>query len=586
MPISLKPFYSIFSDTNKVKEGEQNEEQSTLVPELELSMKPQDLLDLATIWRDEWNKYKGDIDKKQDENERYWKGQHFTNAEMETGRAMTDNLIFEAMETALPIATKKNPEPVVSSSNVELAKNVKKFLVKKADDDCLKMQIKMMARYHQLDLLGVGKFSWNMQTDSSQFDVFRVKKRLILDPDGYLDAKGRYRGQYIGEYKKQRVSDLIVRFKEKAEYFQKKYEGKLGTKARYIEWWTPEYVFYTDVDLKEVFGKSKNPHWNYDHEETKTVTDEYGEETEEITSITGNNHFEAPEMPYIFLGIYTLGDQPFDATSLIGQNLANQDMINKRNKQIDKNIDRMNGGRVISGENSGLTKEEAALATKALDKGGAVFIPNGTPTDAVANLPGTPLPSDVFRNLEDKRETLRNIFGVRGSSPSGTVAEQTATGKQIVRSQDDDRIGGGISEYLEQIADKYFNWQVQMMYVYYDEEKIVNIVGKDDQVEGVSIKNTDFDATITISVKEGSMIPHDDVAEAQTVADLGKSGLIDPITMFDKLGFPNPKELAKKLWLWKNAPEMLFEDDPVIKGIIEQKAAAEAAAVGAIPPKQ
>ena len=47
MAISLKPFFSIFSDTNKVKEGEQGGDQSTLSPELELSMTTDELLELA-----------------------------------------------------------------------------------------------------------------------------------------------------------------------------------------------------------------------------------------------------------------------------------------------------------------------------------------------------------------------------------------------------------------------------------------------------------------------------------------------------------------------------------------------------------
>lgn len=77
---------------------------------------------------------------------------------------------------------------------------------------------------------------------------------------------------------------------------------------------------------------------------------------------------------------------------------------------------------------------------------------------------------EIFQQHSDARESLRNTFGVRGSSPSGTVNEQTATGKQIVRQQDSDR-ASGISEYLEQFADAIYNHWVQLMYVYYEEEK-------------------------------------------------------------------------------------------------------------------
>ena len=55
--------------------------------------------------------------------------------------------------------------------------------------------------------------------------------------------------------------------------------------------------------------------------------------------------------------IFNLGTQPVDDTSLIGQNLSNQDLVNKRLRQMDKNIDDMNGGVIVSLERSGMTKE-------------------------------------------------------------------------------------------------------------------------------------------------------------------------------------------------------------------------------------
>jgi hypothetical protein len=52
--------------------------------------------------------------------------------------------------------------------------------------------------------------------------------------------------------------------------------------------------------------------------------------------IKGINHFASPRKPFILLSIYNLGAQPVDVTSNITQNLANQDLINKRIKQIDR----------------------------------------------------------------------------------------------------------------------------------------------------------------------------------------------------------------------------------------------------------
>ena len=72
-----------------------------------------------------------------------------------------------------------------------------------------------------------------------------------------------------------------------------------------------------------------------------------------------------------------------DSTGLIQQNLSNQDLINKRNKQIDKNADSMNGGMVVSLARSGLTQAQAKGVTTALRRGGTVVIPDGVPREAI-----------------------------------------------------------------------------------------------------------------------------------------------------------------------------------------------------------
>lgn len=587
----LQPYTSLSADVNKAKITSEEESPKELALELQLSMTDDQLLEKAKAWKAAWDTYYPLIQAQQEKNRRYWKGEHFTTAEMETGHAMVDNLIFEALETFIPQANKKNPDPTVYGPQEAqlVAKSVQDYLASEADRERLMLRLQRVTRYWAIYLIGVGKMSWDARANDSRIDII---KDVMLDPDGYVNDDMEFTGEWSAHKMKNKVSELIEKFPKKKAYFDIKYAGKTGTKCKYIEWWTDDFVFWTNAEMTEVFDKAKNPHWNYDLEETTTTThiDDFGKSvTEDVVSkISGANHFEYKKKPFIFLSVFNLGDQPHDETSLIGQNIANQDLINKRNKQIDKNIDKMNAGLVISGENSGLSKEEAALASKAIDRGGAIFIPAGTPNDAIARINGQSLPSDVFAQRNDMRDELRNIFGVRGSSPSGTINEQTATGKAIVREQDTDRTGGGISKYLEQFADQYFNWKVQMMYVYYDEMHSASIIGDERTQKIVEVMNTDVQPyKLSVSVKPGSLIPKDEVSESQTASELSIAGLLDPITLYDKLGFANPRETAKKLWMWKNAPDKLFADDPEIQAIIaEQAQAAQLAAAnaGGLPP--
>ena len=179
---------------------------------------------------------------------------------------------------------------------------------------------------------------------------------------------------------------------------------------------------------------------------------------------------------------------------------------------------------------------------------------------AVDIVEGSAIPSFVYESLLDYRNELRNIFGTRGSTPQGTIGEQTVRGKMIVKGQDDSRIGGGVSTYLEQFADRIFNWMVQMMVVYYDEPHTAMVVGVERAKEFVEISKADFVADLTIGVKEGSMIPRDPLTQRNEAIDLWAAGALDPITFFDRLEFPNPREAAKNLFLWKSDPIMLFPD--------------------------
>lgn len=572
MSTNIEGVLSLQDDVNKWKDSDKKETIEGVLnkaPELKLEMSDEELLKLSKKWKESWNKYYIEIKQKQEENEKYWLGQHYNKVlYKDQKRPIQDNALFEAIETFLPKATSKNPEPMVSADNTEegegLAKTVQMFLQYLADYLRLKLRIKRTVRFWALYRLGVIKVSWSEKKSDIKLDVLRPQK-LILDPNGFIDDDMNYTGKYIGEYKKEEASVIKNKFPENSNFIDELTESEDGSELQYIEWWSDEYLFW---ELKgRVLGKVKNPHWNYN-------------DPNNIDPITGQpvvarNHFEGPEKPYIFLSVFNLGKHPYDETSLVEQNLSNQDLLNKRNRQIDKNIDGMNAGWVISGENSGLTKEQAAQAVVALRKGDAIFIPSGTPDSAVKRQVGSGLPADVYNDRDQMRERLQDIFGTRGSTAGGVMKEKTVRGKAQIVQNDDSRIGGGVVEYIEQFADKVYNWMVQMMYVYYDEAHSASVVGKERTNEWITLKNDMLNRKLTVSVKEGSLIPKDQLSLAQQAQELGVADLMDPITMYDRLGFPNPRETAKRVYLWKNAPEVLFKDDPEIQ--VLQEAQAEAA---------
>lgn len=579
----LDAFYSLGRNLNKIRgksaDAETNEGViSDKFPELKLDMKNDDLLKLTSKWQKIWieSDVYAEWKKQGDENEKYWKGNQFDQPKADKSRPLVDNVIFESLETYLPQVTRRNPDPMVTLArseketpeNLAYASELQKELGEMADELVLRLKMKKAARHWAVYLLGAAKFGWDLNKDMPTVKIIRPRK-IILDPEATIDEDG-YTGEFIGEHRKLQASIIIDMLKniggeEEAEKaikdIAKDSSGNeaLATELGFIEWWTDQYMCWTMGE--HVLLKKKNPHWNYDTEK-ELPYDEQGmpqldEQGKPMTEkLAGINHLVVPKKPYLFLSVFNLGKQPVDETSLIGQNLASQDVVNKRNRQIDKNADSMNGGMVVSLERSGLTQQQAKGVTEAVRKGGTVTIPAGSVQDAIARMSAPSLPTDVFNQLQDTRIRMRDIFGTRGSSAAGLESEKTVRGKLQNRVLDTDRIGGGFSEYLEQMADGIYNWFVQLLYVY------------DDRYASKPKPK------VRISVKEGSLLPKDSTTMANQAIELAGQNRMSLIDLYKALDYPNPEEMAANVWLEANAPEVLFATDTRIQQVVQARQSA------------
>src|SRR5688500_18474645 len=256
------------ANENKVADADQMEKKegvvSPFLPELELEMKDEALIQLKKRWEGMWGPVAATLAKKQKTNEEYWLGKHFALTEQAVRDSpLADNVILEAVEAFIPVAAQKDTEPMVEADDtpegIFLASKVQKMLAYLADRIDLKLSLRRVVRFWSLYYLGVIKIGWSAVNNEIAITVLRPQK-LILDPNATI-VNGEYTGEFIGEYRKESAAKLADRFPKKKEYIKTKCQEKWGTEIQYIEWWTDEMVFWT-LD-QEVLDKSKNPHWNY-----------------------------------------------------------------------------------------------------------------------------------------------------------------------------------------------------------------------------------------------------------------------------------------------------------------------------------
>lgn len=564
---AVRGVMGLYGPTNKARRIDGEDTDFPLLPEFESSMDNEEIQQLTALWTSVDATYNSNTQIKQQQNDNieYWKGNQYGELQAAGSRKkpLVDNLLFEAIETFLPIATRGNPEANVygdgTQQGEEISRTVTKALAYQANRQKLRMKLKGVTRNWSLYMIGAVKVNWNaIENDIDTLVV--IPSRLILDPLATIDVGGFYKGKYIGEKMPIVASDLADMFPKKEKEISEYVDGEMGSRVVPIQWTTRTDVFFT-LD-KIVLGKYKNPNWNYNGK-NKIIDPTTKEPTGEEEEIQGINHFAQPEFPYLFLTIFNLGKRPHDETSLMQQNISLQDEVNKRYQQISLNVDSQNNGIVLSGKN--FTKEQAATAVSELSKGGGLFVPEGDIAGSYVRDQAPQLSNNIFQQLNDARAEIRNIFGTSGSTPQGVEDQKSVRGKILINQLDSSRIGGGVTEHIEQLASGLYNWYLQMMYVWYTEEHTFSILGPKAQ-ELMTIKNTDFKMKLHVMVKDGSLIPKDPLTKRNEAMDLWSANAIDPISFYTALDYSNPYECAKQLLIWQMIqkgglpPTVMFPD--------------------------
>src|SRR3990167_5690541 len=118
------------------------------------------------------------------------------------------------------------------------------------------------------------------------------------------------------------------------------------------------------------------------------------------------------------------------------------------------------------------------------------------------------------------------------------------------RQQDFTRVDG-ITRVLNRGVTRIAVGLVQLMKMFYTEMQVVKILGEEGAVEFVKLNRDDINDYIEIIVKSGDNLPMDKVSLRTEAVQLWQLGALDPVTLFERLDFPNPAKAAERLQAWK-----------------------------------
>jgi hypothetical protein len=550
----------IGSDTNKVHRSDESPEGASgeTYDILDLPKSDEELLRLRKDWENAYAPYEGRYKEIPKRNLRSYLGVDKAGkliGELEGGAA---NLQFEAEETFLPAALAENPDPIVYADNTpqgtKLSDDITTMLQFHAQTLLLRRKLEVMTRQWSIYHLGVLKPGWDEKVKDVTIENRKIQD-FIFDPEGYVDVYGDFTS-WLGERITVTAEKLIELFPKHKEYIEKSVMGEgdkpqLGTKCTYTQWWNDDYSFTTYK--KKVLEKHKNEYFNY-------------EEEPEVDPMTGQptppkrNHFAQPKKPYIFLSVFSLQEQPHDITGLIEQNIANQQKISRRTEQIDEGVSAANNGLLLSEDN--FNQETGKQAVNAIrTKTGFILVPSGKSLgEAVMRLQAPNMPESAFKDLENSENHLRSSWGIQGIASQQAEPDETARGMILNQGKDTSRIGGGISDVLEQSVSKAcYDWLVQLYCVFYDVKHFGAVMGTGQATEYVELSAQDIDRQLIVGVAKNSMMPKDPTSIANQAIQLFSEKAIGPKTLLEKLNFPDADGAAADGALWATDPSLYIQ---------------------------
>jgi len=492
-----------------------------------------ELVTLITNWEMESTSYHDELKREQDLCEQYYLGNQTKRDRVPAYLSNhVTNRIFEAIETAVPIITSKPPEFEVkpntsSEEDVLLAEDIQNILSEEFDKLDVKEKLEVAARHMLMFRFGVLKPFYN--TETKNVDVRYIRPQLI-----YIPKYGQnvHELPYVMEKQNYTYQDLI-------DYFgEEKIKDKITSNTEEKEAGEPNKLY----PIWEVHTNDWTA-WKSGGNILKSEKNQYFD--------WGNgekNFFEYAQKPYVFLTTFTYGKGLVSSPSTVYQSIPINDAINTVIRKVIDHVVKMgNGAWLIDKET--MTFEEAKERIN--NAAGIILHGNGVARqDMVRRDAPVPLPGHFFSMLSSLNAQFDNLWGLHSTTRGERQQQETATGRQLLKQADLGRMDMFVRT-IERAVDDLGDWFLQLMKMFYDQDKVYQVLTPEGAMRFINFKGSSIKKGFKVRVKAGSTLPTDREAEATRAVQLWQLGALDPITLYRKLNYPNPEQMAEMLMKWK-----------------------------------
>lgn len=503
----------------------------------------------------------------QKENENYYLGL-VTEDLFDHQKSAKDPRIFMDVEHLVALVTTNPPMPIVSEAHDtdasrELAVNLKKMLLAKwsPNELDLKQKFEKTAR-HLLagKRIAIQKYRWNNEKGriiddegnrKGDVDVVLLRpENVILEYGGNDDTTDI---PLIAESIDSTLEELGMMYPKKKDKIMqiRGYENgvamPLSSRVNYTE---VHFTYYKNGKRGEAIAhkmgdllldRMKTPNWNYDEWEK----DESG-------NIKLLNFFDRPRKPYIPYNYLNLGKYVYDDTSLIEQAASMQDNLNRRHRQIDDNLNASNSGMIFNTQM--ISQEDIAKITG--DPNEKVGV-GGDVREAAARLPVQQIDPKMIEDKYDMRREIDALFAAEAplkGSPSGAKT----LGQDVLSQRSNMTRAQPLINSLERGAIQLYGGIVQCYKVFYDVEDYERYTGSDGKTAFFMFSKDRLEDGVGISIKAGSMLPDDPLSKEDRTIKLAAN--LDPLSIAQGMGEDDPQEAAKRIFLFKFAPDRYAQE--------------------------